>query len=178
MLHVLGFDRIGVAIADLYFVDPDPEPGQEGAEHGVRLEVRRIERQEQGGSIYASQPILVGQPLWRVDMLETVDGPLGSCDRTHHHPDTQGWEPGRRRFEPDQKAEPIDWLRDQLTRFEDRVGGPDETDGPTRADLEQLTAAAPEIVDIATRMLARVRAGELALAPAGGPGRSARLSWL
>ena len=43
MLTVFGFDRVAVVVGDLYFVDPDPSPGQEGAEHGVRVEVRFIE---------------------------------------------------------------------------------------------------------------------------------------
>ena len=44
MLQVFGFDRIGVVIGDLYFIDPNPRPGQEGAERGVRLEVRMTSR--------------------------------------------------------------------------------------------------------------------------------------
>ena len=42
MLYVFGFESIGVVVSDLYFVDPDPGPGQEGAERGVRLEVRML----------------------------------------------------------------------------------------------------------------------------------------
>ena len=40
MLYAFGFERIGVVAGDLYFVDPNPGPGQEGAEQGVRVEVR------------------------------------------------------------------------------------------------------------------------------------------
>jgi hypothetical protein len=40
MFYVFGFERVGVVMSDLYFVDPAPLPGQEGAERGVRLEVR------------------------------------------------------------------------------------------------------------------------------------------
>ncbi len=46
MLYAFGFDRIGVLVSDLYIVDPRPIPGQEGAEHGVRLELRVLERGE------------------------------------------------------------------------------------------------------------------------------------
>ena len=99
MLQVFAFRRIGVAVADLYFVDPNPSPGQEGAERGVRLEVRFIQSEPEGGSIYASHPILVGRPIWRVDLLESVDGPPGRFDRTHHHPQMRGWEPTPRRFD-------------------------------------------------------------------------------
>jgi hypothetical protein len=37
MLYAFGFEQVGVVVGDLYFVDPNPREGQEGAEHGVRL---------------------------------------------------------------------------------------------------------------------------------------------
>ena len=40
MLYAFGFERVGVVVGDLYFLDPRPGKGQEGAEHGVRLELR------------------------------------------------------------------------------------------------------------------------------------------
>ena len=60
MLYAFGFDRVGVLVSDLYFVDPKPQPGQEGAEHGVRLEVRMLGQGELQGSIYSARPIEVG----------------------------------------------------------------------------------------------------------------------
>jgi len=98
VLYVFGFESIGVVVSDLYFVDPNPGPGQEGAERGVRLEVRMLDRGELRGSIYSAQPIAVGRPIWRGDLLESVAGTPGSHDRTHHHPRFTGWEPGHRRF--------------------------------------------------------------------------------
>jgi hypothetical protein len=74
MLCAWGFDKVGVVAGDLYFVDPDPGPGQEGAERGVRLEVRFLERPPLSGSIYAAQPIVIDRPVWRADLLETVAG--------------------------------------------------------------------------------------------------------
>jgi hypothetical protein len=44
VLYAYAFERVGVVLGDIYFVDPEPDPGQEGAEHGVRLEVRLVER--------------------------------------------------------------------------------------------------------------------------------------
>ena len=49
MLQVFGFDRIGVVLGDLYFIDPKPRKGQESPEHGVRLEVRMLEPEELTG---------------------------------------------------------------------------------------------------------------------------------
>ena len=42
MLYAFGFERVGVVAGDLYFVDPSPGKGQEGPEHGVRLELRYL----------------------------------------------------------------------------------------------------------------------------------------
>ena len=40
MLYAFGFERVGIVVGDLYFVSPRAARGQEGAEHGVRLEQR------------------------------------------------------------------------------------------------------------------------------------------
>ncbi|MBO0731528.1 MAG: hypothetical protein J2P57_19880, partial [Acidimicrobiaceae bacterium] len=114
MLYAFGFERIGVVVSDLFFVDPDPSPGQEGAERGVRLEVRLLDRPSRPGSIYAANPIEVGQPVWRADLLETVSGPPGSFDRTHHHPRFAGWEPGRRQYDPRMSADPVAFVGERL----------------------------------------------------------------
>ena len=42
MLQVFGFSRTGIVAGDIYHLDPRPGPGQEGAERGVRLEVRLL----------------------------------------------------------------------------------------------------------------------------------------
>ena len=46
MLQAFVFERVGIVVGDLYFLDPNPHPGQEGPEHGVRLELRVIDRGE------------------------------------------------------------------------------------------------------------------------------------
>jgi hypothetical protein len=56
MLYAFGFERVGVLVGDLYFVDPRPAKEQEGAEHGVRLELRILDRGALKGSIYSAQP--------------------------------------------------------------------------------------------------------------------------
>ena len=179
MLYVFGFERTGVVISDLYFVDPAPVKGQEGAEHGVRLEVRLLERGELKGSIYSAVPIGVGRPIWRVDLLESVDGPPGSRDRMHYHPALHGWEPGPRVFDPELTADPAGWVGRQLSDLEkllaDAGAGGDPADA---ADAAELRRAVPEITGAVSSLLARVRAGELAAPPAGEPAASARASWL
>jgi hypothetical protein len=178
VLQVFGFDRIGVAVGDLYFVDPDPKPGQEGAERGVRLELRFLERGDLPGSIYSAQPITVGAPIWRADLLETVEGPPGSFDRTHHHPSFRGWEPGHRVFDETMSADPIEFVAAQLRDIEGLCVGAkiDPTLVPA-ADADAVRRAVPDIVAVVRRMLAAVHAGELARPPAA-VGDSARASWL
>ncbi|MGH9029842.1 MAG: hypothetical protein ACRDV4_09530, partial [Acidimicrobiales bacterium] len=149
---------------DLYFRDPHPGPGQEGSETGVRMELRFLELQPEGGSIYASRPILVGQPLWRVDLLESVDSP-GSLDRAHHHPKMKGWEPGFRRFEAELSGDPVGWVGRQLDHLEDLVEDPAVSDGSLDADFEQIRRSSTEILEAVRRMLDGVGRGELGRAP-------------
>ncbi len=183
MLYAWGFEKVGVVASDLYFVDPEPAPGQEGPEHGVRLEVRLLERPPLTGSVYAAQPIVVDRPVWRADLLETVEGPVGSHDRTHHHPRFRGWEPGRRKYDEEMTADPLDWLQSQLADLPALLAGaelPEDSAAP--GDAAQMAAAAPQIVEAVRDLLARVRAGELGNPPAAEDGQpaaaGARVSWL
>src|ERR1035438_7492118 len=154
MLYAFGFERVGVLVSDLYFVDPAPHKGQEGAEHGVRLELRVLERGALKGSIYSAQPIEVGQPIWRADFLESAAGRPGSFDRTHHHPVFGGWEPNSRVFVRELSADPLGWLSGKLADLAELVasaGFPSDAIGPD--DAESLRSVAPEIVDATRRLL-------------------------
>jgi len=59
MLQVFGFDRVGVVIGDIYFIDPNPKKGQEGPERGVRLELRILRAGDLTGSVYSARPITI-----------------------------------------------------------------------------------------------------------------------
>lgn len=182
VLYAFGFERVGVVVGDLYFVDPNPREGQEGAEHGVRLELRVLRRGELKGTIYSAQPIEVGQPIWRADLLESVSGRPGSFDRTHHHPAFAGWNPGRRVYVEELSADPLGWLGTQLADLGALLataGVPGEVAGPS--DAEDLRRAAGEIVDVTRRLLDRVRSGELGTRPDGataGEPALVRAGWL
>jgi len=179
MLYAFGFERVGVLVSDLYIVLENPHPGHEGAEHGVRLEVRLLERGELRGSPYSARPIEVGTPVWRADLLETVDGPPGSFNRTHHHPVFTGWEPGRRVFDDHLKEDPLQFVAEQLADLEgllERCGRGDDKEAA--ADAGSLRGSVPEIMQTVERMLAKVRGGELAAAPGGDPLVPVRVSWL
>lgn len=179
MLYVFGFERFGVVVSDLYFVDPNPRPGQEGAEHGVRLEVRLLDHGELKGSIYSARPIEVGQPVWRADLLESVDGPPGSLNRAHHHPVFSGWDPSSRVFDEKLSADPVAWVGEQLSDLEgiaERAGI--SPDAQLAADAASLRGRAGEIMTAVGGLLDAIKAGELAAAPAGERPASARVSWL
>jgi hypothetical protein len=179
VLYAFGFERVGVLVGDLYFVNPDPLQGQEGAERGVRLELRMLERQPLRGDIYSAQPILVERPLWRVDLLESVYSRPGSLDRAHHHPQFDGWNPGPRRFVPELSASPVEWLAGRLADIDGVLEEAGVGAGEVAArDRGAVRAAAGEIVDSVRRLLDRVAAGELGRPDDDRDLVSARIGWL
>ncbi|HET6192591.1 MAG TPA: hypothetical protein VFE59_36970 [Trebonia sp.] len=180
MLQAFVFGRVGVVVGDLYFLDPNPHPGQEGPEHGVRLELRVIDRGELKSSIYSAVPIGVGKPIWRVDLLESVDGKPGSFNRTHHHAKfTERWDPTDRVFLRELSQDPLGWLAGQLADLPgilDRAEVPQDVADPS--DAASLKDMAPAIVGVAGMMLDKVRAGELGTAPGDDAVDSIRNGWL
>lgn len=180
MLQVFGFEKVGVAVGDLYFVDPRPGPGQEGAERGVRLEVRLLASPPMEGSIYASRPIVVDRPIWRADLLESVTGGPGTWDRTHHHPKMRGWEPGSRQFDAAMGADPLGFVAERLSDLQGLMAGAGVDPGEiTQRDAIELRAAVPDILETVRNLLAGVREGRLATEP-DDPEQpeSARVGWL
>ena len=178
MLYAFAFDRVGVVVGDLYFLNPDPEPGQEGAEQGVRLEVRLFTRGPLPGSIYSAQPISIDRPIWRADLLESVANP-GSLDRAHHHPRFDGWEPGKRSFVAGLTADPLGWVGSRLADLPgilEEAGLSGSEAGPS--DAGDLRQSAREIMAVVAHVLDQIRAGELAQPPTGAVGEPARISWL
>ena len=179
MLQAFVFERVGIVVGDLYFLDPNPHPGQEGAEHGVRLELRAFDRGDLKGTIYSAMPIEVGRPIWRVDLLESVDGKPGSFNRTHHHPKFNGWDPTARQFLRELSSDPLGWLAVQLADLPavlERAGVPPEVADPS--DAASLRAIAPAIVGVTSMMLDKVQAGELGQPPADDAVDTIRNGWL
>jgi hypothetical protein len=170
VLYAFGFERVGVVAGDMYLVIPAPLPGQEGAERGVRVEVRLLERGELRGSAYSARPIEVGRPVWRADLLEAADGPPGSLNRAHYHPAFRGWDPGRRVFDEAMTADPVRWVAGQLSDLGgllERAGVP--ADDVTAADAVSLRGCLPEITAAVERLLRSVWEGELGVPPGGEP---------
>jgi hypothetical protein len=178
MLWSVAFNRIGIVVGDIYFVDPEPDPGQEGAERGVRLELRVFERDELRGSIYSSVPIRMGRPLWRVDLLESVASAPGSLDRAHHHPHFSGWEPDKRVFVDELSTNPVGWLRDRFARIDEVLDHASVSESVAPGgDVEAVTTAGPMVFAVVEQLLRDVAAGRAAQAPAVAGG-SVRSSWL
>jgi hypothetical protein len=179
MLQVFGFDRISVVVGDIYFIDPAPAKGQEGPEHGVRLEVRMLEPGELTGSIYSARPITIAEPIWRLDLLESTDGPPGSLNRAHHHPNMRSWEPSKRVFDRDLSSDPTGFVATMLSDLEGLLARAGiDVDDTLAADARSLRKAVPELQRVVTGMLDQVKAGELGTAPEDGDPISARVSWL
>ena len=179
MLQVFGFDRIGVVLGDIYFIDPAPAKGQEGPERGVRLEVRMLGPGELTGSIYSARPISIAEPIWRADLLESAEGVPGSLNRAHHHPNMHGWEPGKRVFDRDLSSDPVGFVGTMLSDLEGllkRAGI--DVDATFAADARSLRDAVPEVQRALATMLDQVKAGQLGTAPDGDDLTSARVSWL
>jgi hypothetical protein len=175
-LWSVAFNGLGVVVSDIYFVDPNPHPGNEGAERGVRLELRMFERDDLVGSIYSSVPIRVARPVWRVDLLESVASPPGSLDRAHHHPRLHNWEPGRRVFVEELSKDPVGWLRGRFAAIEEVLDQAEA--GPVdSADVEALRSAGPMVVAVVEQLLRDVAEGRAGLAPVCA-GDSVRSSWL
>jgi hypothetical protein len=179
VLYCFGFESVAVVMGDLYFFDAAAVEDQQGAERGVRLELRSLERKELRGSVYSAQPILVGRPIWRVDLFESVAGAPGSFDRTHHHPRFAEWEPRHRVFDQELSSDPLQWVARRLGDLDsllEDAGLEQATVAP--GDAQSLGAATAEILEALERLLARVHAGELARVPDEAPAVTTRLGWL
>ena len=109
--------------------------------------------------MYSAQPIVVERPIWRADLLETVAGAPGSHDRTHHHPRFRGWEPGRREWDDELAADPVEWLGRQLSDLDMLVAVEIDAAEVDPDDARQLRGTVPEILDVVRRLLAKVHAG-------------------
>jgi hypothetical protein len=131
------------------------------------------------GSIYSARPITIAEPVWRVDLLESADGPPGSLNRVHHHPLMRDWEPNRRFFDRDLSGDPVGWVGTMLADLEGLLGNAGiEVDAELAADAERLRASVPEVQRAVAGLLDRVKAGELGTAPDSDDLTSARVSWL
>lgn len=166
MIVAYVFERLGVTVESIYFLEPDPDPGEEGPERGVRVELRVIQRHPRTGSMYSAYPVDIATAIWRADLLESVEAGPGSRDRMHFHPEMADDEPCDRVFDPAIRADPFDWLADKLEGIAAIVARKVDDPDSYGADIAEIVRNTPRIVESARDMLAQVHVGELALAPA------------
>lgn len=160
------YQRLGIVIEDIYFLEPNPDPGEEGPERGVRVEVRHVENQPQSGSRYSAYPIAVRTAIWRADLLGSVAAGPGARDRMHYHPAMADDEPGDRQYDPAIRADPLVWITAQLEQIEQIVAAkvPDVT--VYGGDLREIRRQVPLIAASVAQMMEQVHRGELAKGPA------------
>jgi hypothetical protein len=178
VLWALAFDRVGIVVSDLYFVDPNLDQGVEGAERGVRIELRMFQRDDLKGSVYSAVPIRVDRPIWRIDLLETADSMPGSLNRAHYHPRFDGWEPVKRVFDEDLSADPLAWVAKRFAEIDAVLA--DAGVDPSQLgshDVESVRAATPAVLTQLEHQLAEVAAGRAGQAPTEH-GEFVRSSWL
>ena len=175
-LYAFGFNTIAVVISDLYLLDPE---AHHGAEQGVRLEVRLVERHLDPGALFAAAPITLSRPLWRADLLESVDHP-GTLDRVHYHAVFEGWEPCDREFAAGLTSDPVGWVAGKLSDLDGVLDQKVMTSGLVAPDdLVQVRNAVPQISDAIQELLSEVRAGLIGQPPVGQPAEAAtRVGWL
>jgi hypothetical protein len=172
MLYLYGFEEICLVAGDVFFVDPNPDTGQEGAEAGVRVELRQLERPPLRASIYSAQPIAVETPVLRFDLFESFPDGKGTRDRVHWHPNFDGWDPSWRAFDPELSADPLGWIGKNLTDLDRLLGSPGHRDAAALAERSD------EIISTIATVWDRVRSGELD-PPAGWTSEPTfRLGWL
>lgn len=174
MLYLFGFDTVALAACDLYFHDPE---AHQGAEQGVRVELRLVERGH-ADTIFAAGPITLGRPIWRADLLESVDHPA-TLDRAHQHRSFDGWEPNDREFDDDLSADPVRWLTGRIADLDRLVAetGIDRSLIST-ADADAARAAVPAIESAVRWLLDGVRAGRLGQPAVPADSGPARVGWL
>jgi hypothetical protein len=159
------YQRLGIVIEDIYFLEPDPDPGEEGPERGVRVEVRLVENQPLSGSRYSAYPIDIRTAIWRADLLGSVAAGPGARDRMHYHPLMADDEPGDRQWDPAIRANPLEWIASQLEQIELIVTAKVSDITPYRHDLAEIRRQAPLIVRSTEEMMEQVHRMELAHEP-------------
>ena len=87
--------------------------------------------------------------------------------------------PGTRTWDDMLSSDPLDFVAHQLADLDALVARSEVDAAEVHPDdARQLREAVPEIMDAVRNVLARVRAGELATAPAVEAGAVARAGWL
>ena len=150
MLQMFTYNEVAVLVRHWFEVSLEDSH----LEHGVRVELRLLDRQPHRGSESASQKVLLDQPVWRADLFDRLDGVPGDFSAAHFHPRFDGVEPSERRWDSQLQANPWSWLAQQLCDVTGIVTAAGvELDDPL-AESRRVCADAGEIVAAAQRRAA------------------------
>jgi hypothetical protein len=122
MQRIFTFDTTAVLVRHWFEIDLDDA----SMEHGCRVELRELAPRVHRGTESAAQLVTIDQPLWRADLFDRLDGPIGSFDAAHYHPHFDGVEPSERVWDDDLTADPWAWLAGQLQTLPEAAAYADE----------------------------------------------------
>ncbi len=108
MHQVFVFEKVAVVVGPWW--EPGPPP-----ERGARVELRFLSDEPHRGSESAAQRIVIDQPLFRADLFDQVDGPVGNLRAAHFHSGFDGVEPRDREWPERLRQDPTGWLTTQLS---------------------------------------------------------------
>jgi len=141
--EVFVFNEIAVIVRHWY------EIGENGREHGARVEIRRRTPSPRRGSESASQLITIDEPIWRADLFDLIGDEPGTFGRAHYHHTFEGPEPTARDWDEQLSADPIAWCRGQLSNLEALTAAAGVT-------LRDLAIESQELRDACDRMMVSV----------------------
>lgn len=141
------FDTLAVIVERVDFLDPALAGQPDIRERGVRVELRPVQR-GQNGSIYSSLALSLDPAVCRIDLLESAPG---KADRMHWHPVMINGEPDDRVFDVAMPADPIGWLSARLRDVDSLLDQAGVTDRARHAGAVSAIAAESEEIVTAVR---------------------------
>jgi hypothetical protein len=154
MIQTFMFDKLAVIV--MPWREPMTPP-----ERGARLEVRRLGDEPHRGSRYAAQKFVIDDPLFRADLFDQMNHPVGNLKSAHFHPKFNGVEPVDRVWPDELKRDAVAWLTAELSDLASllaRAGVFVEKEPELKADVAAVRDATPTIVAAVEATWAAVRA--------------------
>jgi hypothetical protein len=145
MQEVFVFNEVAVIIRHWY------EVGEDGREHGARVEIRKLTPSPRRGSESASQLIAIDQPIWRADLFDLLGDEPGAFGRAHYHHRFDGPEPTARDWSAELSADPLSWCRDRLSNLEELIPAAGATLTDLDLEAQELRDACDRMVDSVNR---------------------------
>jgi hypothetical protein len=107
MDQIFMFEHVAIVVGPWF--EPGPPP-----ERGARVEVRVRAEEPHRGSESAAQRFVIDQPLFRADLFDRLDGPVGNLAAAHFHEGFDGVEPRDRQWPAALARDALAWLRGEL----------------------------------------------------------------